>query len=63
MMAKKAAKTGAGPTALIAVEQYFPKKERIVEDELAYHILPTGRAFLWLMRLIQNLMSMTVAIL
>ncbi|WP_434509770.1 SAM-dependent methyltransferase [Desulfitobacterium sp. AusDCA] len=49
-MAKEAAKTGAGPTALIAVEQYFPKKERIVEDELAYQILPTGRAFLWLMR-------------
>lgn len=48
-MAKEAAKTGAGPTALIAIEQYFPKKERIVEDELAYHILPTGRAFLWLM--------------
>ncbi|WP_407309488.1 SAM-dependent methyltransferase [Desulfosporosinus sp. SB140] len=49
-MAKEAAKTGAGPTALIAIEQYFPKKERIVEDELAYHILPTGRAFLWFMR-------------
>ena len=50
-MAKEAAKTGAGPTALIAIEQYFPKKERIVEDELAYHMLPTGRAFLWFMRL------------
>jgi methyltransferase (TIGR00027 family) len=49
-MAKEAAKTGAGPTTLIAIEQYFPKKERIVEDELAYHILPTGRTFLGLMR-------------
>ncbi|MCL4517224.1 MAG: SAM-dependent methyltransferase [Firmicutes bacterium] len=49
-MAKEAAKTGAGPTALIAIEQYFPKKERIVEDDLACQILPTGRAFLWFMR-------------
>ena len=49
-MAKEATKTGAIPTALIAIEQYFPKKERIVEDYLAYQILPTGRAFLWLMR-------------
>jgi methyltransferase (TIGR00027 family) len=50
-MAKEAAKTGAGPTALIAIEQYFPKKERIIEDDLAYRLLPSGRAFLWLMRL------------
>ncbi|MDQ7092039.1 SAM-dependent methyltransferase [Desulfosporosinus sp. PR] len=50
-MAKEAAKTGAGPTALIAIEQYFPKEERIVEDDLACQILPTGRAFLWFMRL------------
>lgn len=49
-MAKEAAKTGAGPTALIAIEQYFPKNERIVEDDLAYQILPFGRVFLWLMK-------------
>ncbi|ATW24758.1 SAM-dependent methyltransferase [Candidatus Formimonas warabiya] len=49
-MAKEAAKTGAGPTALIAIEQYFPKKERIVEDDLAYQILPSGRAFVRLMQ-------------
>ena len=49
-MAKAAAKTGIGPTALIAIEQLFPKKERIIEDDLAYRILPLGaRAFLWLM--------------
>jgi methyltransferase (TIGR00027 family) len=47
-MAKAAAKTGAGPTALVAIEQYFPKEKRIIEDDLAYHILPSGRAFLWL---------------
>ncbi len=46
-MAKAAAKTGAGPTALVAIEQYFPKKERIIEDDLACKILPSGRAFLW----------------
>lgn len=45
-MAKAAAKTGAGPTALVAIEQYFPKEERIIEDELASKILPSGRAFL-----------------
>ena len=49
-MAKEAAKTGTGPTALIAIEQYFPRKERIVEDDLAYQILPNGRAFLRLMQ-------------
>ncbi|ODA42751.1 SAM-dependent methyltransferase [Desulfosporosinus sp. BG] len=58
-MAKAAAKTGAGPTAVIAIEQYFPKKERIIEDELAYKILPNGaRAFLWFMnfKLVRNWM-------
>lgn len=49
-MAKKAAKTGAGPTALVAVEQYFPEKERIVKDDLARRILPSGKAFLWFTR-------------
>ncbi|MFC7394063.1 SAM-dependent methyltransferase [Scopulibacillus cellulosilyticus] len=50
-MAKEAAKTGAGPTALVAIEQYFPKHERIIEDDLAHQILPSGRAFLRLMKL------------
>ncbi len=39
-MAKAAAKTGSGPTALVAVEQSFPAKERIIEDDLAYQLLP-----------------------
>ncbi len=45
-MARAAAKTGAGPTMLVAIEQYFPKSERIIDDNLAGKILPSGRAFL-----------------
>jgi methyltransferase (TIGR00027 family) len=48
---KAAAKTGVSPTALIAIEQYFPKKQRIIEDDLAYRILPFGaRALVRLVR-------------
>jgi methyltransferase (TIGR00027 family) len=51
-MTKAAAKTGIGPTALVAIEQNFPEKQRIIEDDLAYRILPSGmRAFVWLTRL------------
>lgn len=50
-MTKAAAKTGVSPTALIAIEQYFPKKQRIIEDDLAYRILPFGaRALVRLVR-------------
>lgn len=58
-MAKAAAKTGVSPTALIAIEQYFPKNQRIVDDDLAYRMLPFNlRTLLWLMRfaLIRNWM-------
>ena len=44
-MSKEAAKTGTGPTALVAMEQNFPKEERIIEDDLAYRILPLGMRF------------------
>ena len=51
-MTKAAAKTGVGPIVTIAVEQYFSEKQRIVEDGLAYHMLPPGsRIFVRLMRL------------
>jgi methyltransferase (TIGR00027 family) len=51
-MAKEAAKTGSAPTTVVAVEQFFPTDQRILDDELAYRILPFGeRAFAWLMRL------------
>jgi methyltransferase (TIGR00027 family) len=50
-MTKAAAKTGLGPTISVAVEQYYPKDRRIVDDQMAYRILPLGaRAFVWLMR-------------
>ena len=41
-MTREAAKTGINPIALIAIEQYFPQKQRIVEDGLAYRMLPAG---------------------
>jgi methyltransferase (TIGR00027 family) len=50
-MGQAAAKTGAGPMAMVAIEQLFPKDRRIVVDDLAYAMLPFGaRAFLWLVR-------------
>lgn len=50
-MTKAAAKTGVSPTALVAIEQYFPAKQRIIEDDLASRILPLGmRSLVWLMR-------------
>jgi methyltransferase (TIGR00027 family) len=50
-MAKAAAKTGPGPTALVAVEQYYPKRERLIEDDAAFSILPPAyRAFVALTR-------------
>lgn len=42
-MAKAAAKTGVSPTVLIVIEQYFPEKQRIVEDDLAYHNCHSAR--------------------
>lgn len=37
---------------MVAIEQHFPEDQRIVEDNLAYPILPFGtRAFVWLMRI------------
>jgi methyltransferase (TIGR00027 family) len=51
-MAQKAAKTGSGPTTIVAIEQHFPEAARIINDDLAYRILPFGmRAYVWLMRL------------
>ena len=51
-MTKAAAKTGVVPMVMVAVEQHFPKNQRITEDPLANLILPFGmRALVWLMRL------------
>ena len=50
-MSKQAAKTGAGPTVPVAVEQFFPRSQRIIDDGMAYCILPFGlRAFVSFMR-------------
>lgn len=50
-MAEAAARTGSGPTTLVAVEQFFPLDQRIIDDKLAASILPLRtRAFLPLLR-------------
>ena len=47
-----AAKTGSGPTFLVAMEQYEPLAQRIIDDELAAKILPEReRFFLKLLRI------------
>jgi len=47
-MARKAAKTGPGPTFMVALEQRFPENVRIIDDDLARLILPFGaRISLW----------------
>ncbi|MFN0156507.1 MAG: SAM-dependent methyltransferase [Bacteroidota bacterium] len=48
-MSRKAIQTGVGPTALVAIEQHYPKSQRIIEDDLSYRVLPLGmRSFVWL---------------
>ncbi len=49
-MAKAAGKTGSGPTSLVAIEQYFPEGERIIVDNLAHRLIPSGGVFLKMMR-------------
>ena len=45
-MAKASARTGSGPTFMVAVEQGFPSERRIIDDPLALPILPLSlRAF------------------
>ncbi|MBX3051624.1 MAG: SAM-dependent methyltransferase [Caldilineaceae bacterium] len=46
-----AARTGSGPTFLVAMEQYEPPAQRIIHDDLAAKVLPGGeRFFLKLLR-------------
>ncbi len=50
-MAQKAADTGVGPAAIVAIEQHFPEGARIINDDLAFQMLPFGvRAYVWLSR-------------
>jgi methyltransferase (TIGR00027 family) len=54
-MTHKAAKTGPGAMVLVAIEQYFPEGSRIINDDLAYRIMPFGyRAYIWLIRHFKN---------
>jgi methyltransferase (TIGR00027 family) len=41
-MAKAAAKTGIMPMVLVAVEQYFPEAQRVIDDALAARLLSFG---------------------
>jgi methyltransferase (TIGR00027 family) len=51
-MLQEAAKTASGPIAIVAVEQHFPRNQRVIADDLAHRILPFGaRAFVWVTRL------------
>lgn len=46
-----AANTGAGPTFLVAMEQFEPAGQRVIDDNMAAEVLPGGyRFFLKLMR-------------
>jgi len=50
-MTRAAGRTSSGPTATVAMEQAFPPGQRIVDDDLAYPILPKAmRAIAWLFR-------------
>lgn len=45
-MSKAAARTAIMPSALVAIEQYFPKEQRIVDDSLVVRLLPLGAKLL-----------------
>jgi methyltransferase (TIGR00027 family) len=41
-VANQAAQTAYGPMSIVAVEQYYPEGQRLVQDELALQFLPPG---------------------
>ncbi len=45
-MTQAAGKTGVGPTVTVAVEQNYPPGQRILDDPLAYRILPLNMRML-----------------
>jgi len=48
---QKAANTGSGPTAVVAMEQNFPEGTRLINDDMAGRILPFSmRIYVWLTR-------------
>ena len=42
---KGAAKTGVGPTLIVAIEQNFPKELRVIEDNLAAQLYSGSNRF------------------
>jgi len=51
-MTEAAAKTSTGPTFVVAIEQSFPENIRIIDDDLAFQIMPLSyRIFAWIMRI------------
>src|SRR5262249_14160604 len=42
IMTEVAAKTGAGPATMVAIELYFPQHQRIFTDSFASSVLPIG---------------------
>lgn len=48
-MTKAAGKTGAGPTVTVAIEQHFPVPQRVLDDSMAYRMLPAAmRPVIWM---------------
>jgi methyltransferase (TIGR00027 family) len=41
-MANQAAQTAYGPMSIVAIEQYYPEGQRLIQDELAFQFLPSG---------------------
>jgi methyltransferase (TIGR00027 family) len=50
-VAQRAADTGVGPVAIVAVEQHFPENARVINDAVSVRMLPLGmKAYAWLSR-------------
>ncbi len=48
-MTRAAGKTGAGPTVTVAIEQHYPAPQRVLDDSLAYRMLPAAmRPVVWM---------------
>jgi len=62
-MTHEAAKTVLGPTLIVAIEQNYPEKKRIISDHLVSSMLPFGmRIVLWFMQfsVIRDWMVITI---
>ena len=65
-MANPASQTAVGPMTIVAAEQYSTEGQRLVQDKLAYHVLPSGVQFIvrltrwrWARNLLMNLTEKT----